>query len=198
MNSFSVLDETLVNLRIIAALQKGDRLRVQNNIQHCAIEIDHPTAFQGVIRRYQGDSREKSLMACFGVFEQARLLLHAALQRASDAHARRQCVEEMVLICEALTQASQGIPNLADTYQEDAKIQAIATRLMQKGQQMVLDYTEHVATLRPVAVLISQELEAEIMAGRPVAAAAAEVGSLLLPGPDGAAKANRGSAGTKR
>lgn len=130
------VDHTLVHLKIIARIPAGARLSIHGD----NITIDTPSSMplgwvlEGLARRWNGDSRERSVEALHQVFVGA-MELTSLVEASHASHAKDK--SSLLLLLDAMEQALQGVANVQETYISDPHINAFLDVLKQKVQMYV-------------------------------------------------------------
>ena len=177
-----MLKQVLLNLKILSKVPKGGRIKRDSNGN---ITLENDNQVQGIMRFYQGNSRDKAVEdindVINGAFELAQNLMDSKYvsiyefrrtPTESEVTLHEEKVEELMNLKQELINCKKGITNLKETtYKNDASIGAQLELCIHNVETKVdqislkLDRSHFKYVLKPEAIkqsqLVDEDLEDE-------------------------------------
>lgn len=120
-----LIDETILNLKILSNIKKNDKLITNTNI----LEIDNPNILQGLNRWYYNENRELTVKKLNQICENTFKITDYILSNEKDKNITNQKNvlqynnnELFQLLIIEMTNSLNGLNNLKDTYVKDISI----------------------------------------------------------------------------
>lgn len=138
-NMDDLIDETILNLKIISNIKENDKLITSKNI----IEIDNPYMLQGINRWYNNENRiitiKKLNEICENTFKITEYLITNEKEKKDKDNILKYNNNEIFqsLIIE-MTNSINGIENLKNTYSKDIPISS-QLDILKKKMLMKID-----------------------------------------------------------
>lgn len=124
-NMEKLIDETILNLKILSNIKKNDKLITNTNI----LEIDNPNILQGLNRWYYNENRELTVKKLNQICENTFKITDYILSNEKDKNITNQKNvlqynnnELFQLLIIEMTNSLNGLNNLKDTYVKDISI----------------------------------------------------------------------------
>tara|TARA_B110000977_G_C10954169_1_gene445860 strand:+ start:542 stop:1054 length:513 start_codon:yes stop_codon:yes gene_type:complete len=139
INMDKLIDETILNLKIISNIKENDKLITSKNI----IEIDNPYILQGINRWYNNENRiitiKKLNEICENTFKITEYLITNEKEKKDKDNILKYNNNEIFqsLIIE-MTNSINGIENLKNTYSKDILISS-QLDILKKNMLMKID-----------------------------------------------------------
>ena len=120
-----LIDETILNLKILSNIKKNDKLITNTNI----LEIDSPNILQGINRWYYNENRELTLKKLNNICENTFKITDYILNNEKDRNISNEKNilqynnnEIFQLLIYEMTNSLNGLSNLKATYANDISI----------------------------------------------------------------------------
>ena len=141
MDNTTVIDNCLLNLKIISKLEENDKLITNQDI----LKIDKPVIFQGIKRWYSKEGRDTTMEKLNQIFNESfkitdELLLNEKSQQNIDnnlSDSNSQIFQKFIV---EFTNSINGIDNLKKTYKDDvpmkSQLDMIGSKLTNRLEKM--------------------------------------------------------------
>ena len=140
-NIDKLLEETLLNLKIISNIKENDKLNSLGNI----VKINQPYMLQGIERWYNKESRDNTINKLDLIVNNSFKLTEIILSREKEDNEDEKCLKEnnnqifQNLLYE-MTNSLLGIENLKKTYKDDitisSKLDIIIKKMFNRIEKM--------------------------------------------------------------
>lgn len=142
MDKESILNNFYTNLDIIARIQEGNKLYIDNAQM---IKLDEPYMFQGIWRYCYSFSRLDAIHVLSKLFNDIEIYMNAIYLKNIDTkntnypRIAKNNPEQgiFIKIIEKINLAILGIGNLKLTYKDDSRTGAELQRIIDKGKSLV-------------------------------------------------------------
>ena len=141
MDNSKLIDNCLLNLKIISKLEENDKLITNQDI----LKIDKPVIFQGIKRWYSKEGRNTTMERLNNIFEESFNITDEILKNAkSDNNEENNLNDSNSQIFQKFivefTNSLNGIDNLKKTYKDDipmkSQLDMIGNKLNNRLEKM--------------------------------------------------------------
>ena len=114
-----LLDNTLINLKMISEIQENDKSYIENNL----IRIDKPMLFQGLTRWYNNYTRNATMDFLDVIIENVHTIVEQILSSKNNSFNKEyQNILQKFLI--EINGSVKGLGNLKKTYSDDVFVKS--------------------------------------------------------------------------
>lgn len=114
-----LLDNTLINLKMISEIQENDKSYIENNL----IRIDKPMLFQGLTRWYNNYTRNATMDFLDVIIEHVHTIVEQTLSSKNNSFNKEyQNILQKFLI--EINGSVKGLGNLKKTYSNDVFVKS--------------------------------------------------------------------------
>ena len=141
MDNTTVIDNCLLNLKIISKLEENDKLITNQDI----LKIAKPVIFQGIRRWYSKEGRETTMDKLYEIFNQSfkitdELLLNEKSDNKEENNLNDSNSQIFQKFIVEFTNSINGIDNLKKTYKDDvpmkSQLDMIGSKLTNRLEKM--------------------------------------------------------------
>jgi hypothetical protein len=141
MDNTTVIDNCLLNLKIISKLEENDKLITNQDV----LKIDKPVIFQGIKRWYSKEGRDTTMDKLNEIFNESfkitdELLLNEKSQQNNDNNLNDSNSQIFQKFIVEFTNSINGIDNLKKTYKDDvpmkSQLDMIGSKLTNRLEKM--------------------------------------------------------------